>query len=147
MTGCVMSNAGATSSSRSTKTAGDPDTRQALLRVAVEFNNDYAANRSGLVYGRWDARSKSVIPRAQYVRRHVECPTAPGRALVEGASRAAHGYWRVFYSISGTRLTDYWLYQGGRWRFDLVRSNPSAVTLYRLPFAAYAAAVGCTPSK
>ncbi len=139
-------NAGATPTSPPTHTMSDPETRQALLDIAVQFNNNYAANRDGLVYDRWDARSRSVITRAQYIRRHAECPSAPGRAVVEGASRAANGYWRVRYSISGTQLTDYWHYEHGRWRFDLERSNPNAVKLYQLPFTSYATAVGCTPS-
>ncbi|HWD63769.1 MAG TPA: hypothetical protein VG405_01220 [Solirubrobacteraceae bacterium] len=47
------------------------------------------------------------------------------------------------YSISGAELTDYWSYQHGRWLFDLVRSNPQAVRLYRLSARKYFAAVGC----
>lgn len=144
--GCSTINAGASSSSPATHASSDPKTRQALLRIAIQFNNNYSANRDGLVYDRWDATSRSVISRTQYVLRHVECPTAPGHAVVEGASRADNGYWRVRYSISGSQLTDYWHYEHGRWRFDLARSNPSSVGLYRLSFAAYAAAVGCIPS-
>lgn len=143
--GCLTINANA-SSSLATHATSDPKTRQALLRIAVQFNNNYSANRDGLVYDRWDATSRAVISRAQYVKRHVECPTAPGHAVVEDASRAGGGYWRVRYSISGSQLTDYWHYEHGRWRFDLARSNPSSVGLYRLSFAAYAAAVGCNPS-
>jgi len=30
-----------------------------------------------------------------------------------------------------------------RWEFDLLLSNPDAARLYRLPFAKYAAEVGC----
>lgn len=138
---------GTSTGSHSSPTTPDPRTRQALLRIAVRFNENYAANRDGLVYDRWDARSRLIISRAQYVLRHAECPTAPGRAVVDGASQVTSGFWRVLYSISGTQLTDYWRYEHGRWRFDLERSNPNAVKLYRLPFAAYAAAVGCTPSR
>lgn len=121
----------------------EPESARTLLHVAREFNADYAANRDGLVYDRWDPASRWIIPRAEYVRRHRECPTAPGPATVESASRAGGGYWAVRYDLSGTRLVDYWHYVHGRWLFDLPRSNPSAVTLYRLPFARYAAAVGC----
>ena len=45
--------------------ARDPETRQALLAVAVRFNDNYAHNRDGLVYDRWDASSQSVITRAR----------------------------------------------------------------------------------
>jgi len=124
--------------------AREPRTVSFLIRVATAFNDDYAANRDALVYERWDAASQRVISEAAYVRRHVLCPNAPGAALVEGANQIAGGYWAVHYEISGSRLTDYWHYMGGRWRFDLLRSNPSSVRLYRLPFAAYASHVGCT---
>jgi hypothetical protein len=113
------------------------------LRVAGEFNDNYALNRAGLVYDRWDASSRAVINRDEYVKRHNECPTPPGAAVVEGASPAVDGYWRVRYSISGAQLVDYWRYVNGRWVFDLARSNPDAVKLYRLSFGAYARAVGC----
>ncbi len=123
----------------------DPRTLAALVRVARAFNRDYQENRDGPVYDRWDRASRAIISRRAYVRRHRECPSAPGPAVVEGASPAAHGYWIVRYEIGGVALTDYWHYQDGRWVFNLARSNPSAVALYRLPFAAYARAVGCHP--
>ena len=63
--------------------------------------------------------------------------------MVESARRVSNGYWSVRYSISGTPLVDYWHYVDGEWRFDLWRSNPSAVRLYEMPFASYARAVGC----
>lgn len=113
------------------------------MAIARRFNADYAANKDGLVYARWDARSRAVISAASYLRRHAECDTAPGPAVVESAVPESGGFWRVDYAISGVQFADYWRYEGGRWRFDLVRSNPSAVRLYRLPFAAYARAVGC----
>lgn len=122
----------------------DPHTKQALLRIARRFNADFSANRVGPVYDRWDARSKRIIARADYVRRHVECPRPPGPASVLGAERAG-AWWLVHYAISGLNLTDYWRYEHGRWVFDLVRSNPQAVRLYRLSPAKYVAAIGCTP--
>jgi hypothetical protein len=61
---------------------------------------------------------------------------------VQNAVRAGR-WWLVHYSISGAQLTDYWRYEHGRWVFDLIRSNPQAVRLYRLPAAQYLAAVGC----
>lgn len=121
----------------------DPHTKRALLRIARQFNADYAANRDGAVYDRWDSRSQAVISRSEYVRRHRECPTAPGPATVEGASRAG-SWWLVRYSISGIAMTDYWRYERGRWMFDLIRSNPQAVRLYRLPAEKYLQAVGCS---
>jgi len=124
--------------------AREPHTVSYLLRVATAFNDNYAANRDALVYERWDAPSQRVISEAAYVHRHELCPNPPGAALVEGAYEIAGGYWAVHYEISGSRLTDYWHYVGGRWRFDLLRSNPSSVRLYRLSFAAYVSRVGCT---
>jgi hypothetical protein len=134
---------GATTRRAPSPVGHDPHTRQALLQIARRFNDDYAANRSGAVYDRWDARSRAIISRADYIRRHRECSTAPGPATVEDAV-AAGGWWLVHYSISGTQLTDYWSYQHGRWTFDLPRSNPQAVGLYRLPARRYLAAVGCS---
>lgn len=127
----------------SLKAAREPMTRDALLSIAVRFNRDYQANDVAAVYDRWDNASRAVISRSDYIRRHIECPSAPGPAVVESASPISDGYWRVRYEISGSQLTDYWHYVSGRWRFDLLRSNPDAVRLYRLPFAAYATAIGC----
>ena len=121
----------------------DRPTVRALLRIARQFNHDYAANDDGAVYDRWDALSRKIISAAEYIRRHQECRTAPGQAIVRGAVPAGH-WWLVHYSIAGINLTDYWRYEHGRWMFDLVRVNPQAVRLYRLPAAQYFAAVGCT---
>jgi len=120
----------------------DPRTEHALLQIARQFNDDYAANRDAAVYDRWDAQSRAVIGRAAYIGRHRECPTAPGRATIQGSVHAG-SWWLVHYSISGANLTDYWHYERGRWMFDLIRSNPQAVRLYRLPAAEYFKAVGC----
>ena len=123
----------------------DPPTRAALLRIARRFNNDYSANRVGAVYDRWDARSRRIISRTDYIRRHRECHTNPGHATIGGANRAGR-WWLVHYAISEVHLTDYWRYEHGRWLFDLIRSNPQAVRLYRLPGSQYLAAVGCATS-
>lgn len=125
----------------------DPRTVHSLIAVARRFNEDYSANKDGAVYDRWDPRSKAVITRAAYVRRHQECPTAPGAAVVEGASRAGDGYWIVRYAIDGVQLADYWRYERGRWCFDLYRSNPAAVGLYRLRANQYLTRLGCTGSR
>jgi hypothetical protein len=114
-----------------------------LRRVAQVFNDDYAANRDGAVYDRFDAASRAVISRGAYVARHAECPTNPGRATVESASPVGGGWWVVRYQIAGVSLTDYWRYRSGRWQFDLVRSNPDAARLYRMSAAAYLRAMGC----
>lgn len=121
----------------------DPHTIAALLAIARRFNAEYAANDDAPVYDRFDAASRAVIDRRTYLRRHRECPSAPGRAVVLFATPASHGEVAVHDEISGVPLTDYWHYLGGHWRFDLRRSNPDAVRLYRLPAARYFAAVGC----
>jgi hypothetical protein len=122
----------------------DPGTAAALVRVAQVFNDNYDRNNDGPVYDRWDARSQAVISRAEYIRRHVECPTAPQvPAHVENAAPGPGGAWLVHYEIGGQQLTDYWYYKGRRWVFDLLLSNPDAARLYRLPFPRYAAQVGC----
>ena len=123
----------------------EPERASVLFAVATTFNQDYSANRPGAVYARFDAASRAVISRADYVRRHLECPDPPGRATTLGVKRGTGGYWLVRYSIGGVGLTDYWHDVGGRWRFSLVRSNPTSVALYRLPFGAYARALGCSP--
>lgn len=132
----------ATSRTSAAATHSDPRTTQALLRIARRFNDDYSADRVGAVYDRWDVRSRTIITRADYIHRHKECHTNPGPATIEGATHAGR-WWLVRYSISGTSLTDYWRYEYGRWLFDLFRSNPRAVRLYRLPGPEYLAAVGC----
>ena len=125
------------------RTLHDAETPGALRVVAIRFNDNYAHNRVGLVYDRWDAASRAIIARAEYVRRHRECPDAPGPAIVESVTRGPQGFWRVRYAIDSTQLVDYWHYVDGAWRFNLVRSNPDAVRLYKMPFSQYARQVGC----
>ncbi len=121
----------------------DPRTAAALVRIAQTFNNNYDRNDDGPVYDRWDARSQAIITRAEYIRRHAECATAPQSAHVEDAIAGPRGTWLVHYEIDGQQLTDYWFYRHGRWQFDLLLSNPDAARLYRLPFAKYAIQIGC----
>lgn len=122
----------------------DPETATALLRIATRFNIDYATARYAAVYGRFDAASRAVISRRDYLRRHRECPSPKeGKVATTSVTRGPGRAWLVHYSIGGARLTDTWYYAGGRFAFDLPRSNPSAVALYRSSPSAYARAVGC----
>ena len=130
--------------SRPAARVSDPHTMAALLRIATVFNDEYDGGDYGPVYDRWDARSQAIITRADYVRRHQECPTSPQGARVEDASPGPAGAWIVTYVISGVQLHDYWFYVAGRWVFDLVLSNPDSVSLYKLTPQKYLAAVGCT---
>jgi len=125
----------------------DPHTVAALLRIAQVFNTDYDSGRYGAVYDRWDARSQAIISRAGYIRRHIACPTAPTGApvRVESATRGPDGRWLVRYVVEGSQSVDTWFYQDRRWMFDIILSNPGAAAEYRMPFAKYAAAVGCHP--
>ncbi len=108
------------------------------------LQHNYDNNHDGPVWDRWDTRSQSVITRAEYIRRHAECATAPqGPAHVESAAPGQHGAWLVRYEIGGQQLTDHWYYIHRRWEFDLLLSNPGAARLYRLPFAKYATQTGC----
>jgi hypothetical protein len=122
----------------------DSHTAAALLQIATVFNNDYDNGIYGSAYDRWDARSQAIISKAEYVHRHTECPTAPTAAHVESAWPGPHGVWLVRYAIGGVQLTDYWFYVDGRWLFDLVLSNPSAVSLYKLSGPQYLKALGCS---
>ncbi|MDA8263529.1 MAG: hypothetical protein M0Z47_11945 [Actinomycetota bacterium] len=124
-------------------TSPEPRTAKELLAITSTFNLDYAANDVGPVYARWDARSRNIISEAQYVLRHRECPSHPGTPVTESAVPSTGGWWEVHYSVDGVQLTDYWIYQSGTWRFDLIRSNPEAVPLYKLSMAEYMQAVGC----
>ena len=122
----------------------DPHTASALLKIAAVFNRDYDSGNYAPVYARWDARSQAIITRADYIRRHKDCPGAPHVASVtESATRGPHGAWLVHYQIGGQQLTDYWFYARRRWVFDLVLSNPDAVKLYRMSPQQYVAALGC----
>jgi hypothetical protein len=122
----------------------DPRTTSALLKIATVFNDEYDRGDYGPVYARWDARSQAVITKAQYIKRHKDCPSAPhAAALVESATPGPHGAWLVDYEIGGQRLTDYWFYVHYRWVFDLVLSNPDSVRLYRMTPQQYASATGC----
>jgi hypothetical protein len=122
----------------------DPRTGAALLRIATAFNHDYDRGDYARVYARWDARSRAIIGRAGYIRRHRECPGPPQPASVtESAGPGPRGAWLVHYEIGGQQLTDYWFYVRHRWVFDLVLSNPDAVRLYRMSPQRYAAAIGC----
>lgn len=121
----------------------DPRTAAALLKIATVFNDDYDRGDDGPVYDRWDARSRAIIGRADYIRRHAECPSVPQTVRVEDARPGPGGAWLVDYEIGGVRLTDYWFYVHRRWVFDLILSNPDAVKLYKLPPRQYLAAAGC----
>jgi hypothetical protein len=122
----------------------DPHTASALLKIAAAFNHDYDTGDYGPVYTRWDARSQAIITRADYIRRHRDCPGG-SRTLsqTESANSGPDGAWMVHYEIGGQQLTDYWFYVHRRWVFDLVLSNPDAVKLYRMSPQQYAAALGC----
>ena len=109
----------------------DPHTTSALLKIATVFNHDYDTGDYGPVYRRWDARSQAIIARADYIKRHKDCPGGP------------HGAWLVHYEIGRQQLTDYWFYVHRRWVFDLLLSNPDAIKLYRMSPQQYAAALGC----
>jgi hypothetical protein len=122
----------------------DQHTANDLIRVAQVFNDQFGRNDVGPVYDRWDVRSQAIISRSEYVRRHLECTTAPqAPAHVQTARPGAAGAWLVRYQIGDLEFTDYWFFVNRRWVFDLVMSNPDAVRLYRLSGADYATAVGC----
>jgi hypothetical protein len=123
----------------------DPHTAAALLTIATTFNHDYDTGDYGPVYARWDARSQAIITRADYIKRHHDCPTGPPvLSHTEDVSPGGpHGAWPVHYEIGGQQLTDYWFYTHRRWVFDLVLSNPDAVRLYRMSPQQYVAALGC----
>ena len=138
--------AGGTSPPGASPGPADPQTAAALLRIAQAFNNAYDNGDFGAAYDRWDTRSRAIISRAEYIRRHRVCaPATHSKALVTGATRAGGGAWHVQYEIGGQQLTDTWFYAGHRWGFDILLSNPDSARLYRLPFAKYAAAIGCKP--
>src|SRR5215467_4933191 len=123
----------------------DPHTASALLKIAKTFNHDYDTGDYGPVYARWDARSQAIITRADYIRRHKDCPSG-SQTLSHTESvnpGGPHGAWLVHYEIGGQPLTDYWFYVHHRWVFDLVLSKPDAVKLYRMTPQQYAATLGC----
>jgi hypothetical protein len=99
---------GSRPASQLTAVGHDPRTSATLLRIATAFNDDYDSGDYGPVYDRWDARSQAIISRADYIRRHTKCPSAPQTAHVEDARPGPGGAWLVDYEISGERLTDYW---------------------------------------
>jgi hypothetical protein len=121
----------------------DPHTASALLAIATTFNHDFDTGDYGPVWDRWDARSQAVISRAEYIQRNVDCHTQRPLSQTESDGPGPHGAWLVHYEIDGEQLTDYWFYVGYRWVFDLVRSNPDMVPVYRMSPAQYVAAVGC----
>jgi hypothetical protein len=122
----------------------DPHTAAALLKIATAFNHDYDTGDYSPVYARWDARSQAIISRADYIRRHKDCPSGShALSQTESVSPGPHGAWLVHYEIGGQQLTDYWFYVHRRWVFDPALSNPDAVKLYRMSPSQYAAALGC----
>ena len=123
----------------------DPHTAAALLTIARAFNHDYDTGDYGPVYERWDARSQAIITRADYIKRHKDCPSGSQTlSRTESASLGGpHGAWLAQYAIGGQQLTDYWFYVHRRWVFDLVLSNPAAVKLYRMSPSQFVAALGC----
>ena len=67
----------------------DPHTASALLKIATAFNHDYDTGRYGPVYARWDARSQAILARADYLRRHKDCPGA-SHALSQSSRHRAN---------------------------------------------------------
>src|SRR2546430_5452908 len=123
----------------------DPHTAAALLKIAAAFNHEYDTGDYGPVYTRWDARSQAIITRADYIKRHKDCPSGSHTlSQTESVSPGPHVAWLVHYEIGGQQLTDYWVYVHRRWGFDLLLSNPAAVKLYRMSPPQDAATVGCT---
>jgi len=57
--------------------APDPHTASALMKIAATFNHDYDTGDYVPVYSRWDARSQAIIIRADYIKRHKDCPGGP----------------------------------------------------------------------
>ena len=53
----------------------DPRTASALMTIAAAFNHDYDTGEYGPVYTRWDVRSQAIITRADYIKRHKDCPS------------------------------------------------------------------------
>jgi hypothetical protein len=141
--GCTSSSGHAAASSASLPP--DPHTTSALLKIAAAFNHDYDTGDYGPVYSRWDERSQAIITRADYIKRHRDCPSGPqALSRTESVSRGGpDGAWLVHYEIGGQQLTDYWFYVHRRWVFDLPLSNPDAVKLYRMTPQQYVAALGC----
>ncbi len=65
----------------------DPHTATALLEIARAFNHDYDTGDYGPVYGRWDARSPTIITRADSIK--------PGLARMACPVRCMRGcFWR-----------------------------------------------------
>lgn len=147
MTGCRQAEERASRNGTGTGTishARDPETGRALLRIARTLNDDYQQNKDAAVYARWDGASRAIISKATYVQRHRACPNTPHvRVDTYGVTHGPGGAWLVRYSIGGQQFTDWWYYVKGRFVFDLPRSNPSAVALYRLSPAQYAKDLGC----
>jgi hypothetical protein len=141
--GCTSS--GGHAAAPSASLPPDPHTASALLKIAKVFNRDYDTGDYGPVYSRWDARSQAIITRADYMKRHKDCPSGSQTlSRTESVSRGgADGAWLVHYEIGGQQLTDYWFYVHRRWVFDLPLSNPGAVKLYRMTPQQYVAALGC----
>src|SRR6516164_10193707 len=146
----VLFAAGCTTSSghpagSSTSLPPDPHLATALLKIATAFNHDYDTGDYGPVYARWDARSRAIITRADYIKRHKDCPSGSQTlSQTESVSPGGpHGAWLVHYEIGGQQLTDYWFYVHRRWVFDLLLSNPSSVRLYRMSPQRYVAFLGC----
>ncbi len=122
----------------------DPRNAHRLLLIARAFNDAFQQNRDAPVYGRWDAASRAVISESAYVQRHRECPNDPHtRVDTWGVSHGPGGAWLVHYALGGQELTDWWYYVGGRFVFDLAKSNPSAVALYRASPTRYLELSGC----
>ena len=85
----------------------DPHTASALLKIARVFNHDYDTGDYGPVYTRWDARSQAIITRADYIKRHKDCPSG-SQTLSQTESVSPdgpHGTWLVHYEIGGQQLT------------------------------------------
>src|SRR5215469_6196703 len=84
----------------------DLHTASALLKIATVFNHDYDTGNYAPVYARWDARSRAIITRADYIARHKDCPGgSPALSQTESVSSGGpQGAWLVHYQIGGQQL-------------------------------------------
>ena len=73
-------------------------------------------------------RSQAIITRADYIRRHKDCPSG-SQTLSQTESVSPGGprreAWLVHYEIGGQQLTDYWFYVHRRWVSTWCSATPT----------------------
>lgn len=118
----------------------EPLSAQQLKAFSVVHFGAFSSGDWGAVWDDFDAPSKAVVTRAEYIHRLTECskydPNRGKRAVVQGVADNHDGTWSVVVRYGNLQITFPARYENGHWRFIL---NDAARAAMRMRFDRYIA--------